>query len=84
MSALPLIADTIQPLCGWVCGIAALLLLLVHVVLMSAQALGILVSEKEEPLTEVRMDVVDVAWQLQFDPQLHTAGTVVPRRACAF
>jgi len=22
--------------------------------------------------------------QLQFDPQLHTAGTAVPRRACAF
>ena len=42
-------------------GIAALLLLLVHVVVMSAQALGILVFEKEEPLTEVRMDVIDVA-----------------------
>ena len=42
-------------------GIAALLLLLVHVVVMSAQALGILVFAKEEPLTEVRMDVIDVA-----------------------
>ena len=42
-------------------GIAALLLLLVHVVVMSAQALGILVFEKEYPLIEVRIDVIDVA-----------------------
>jgi hypothetical protein len=39
--------STIQPLCWWVGGIAALLLLLIHVVVVSAQALGILVFEKE-------------------------------------
>ena len=39
--------STIQPVCRWVGGIAALLLLLMHVVVMSAQALGILVFEKE-------------------------------------
>ena len=39
--------STIQPLCRWVGGIATLLLLLMHVVVVSAQALGILVFEKE-------------------------------------
>jgi hypothetical protein len=42
-------------------GIAALLLLFKHVVVVSAQALGIVVFEKEYPLTEVRSDVIDVA-----------------------
>ena len=37
----------IQPLYRWVSGIATLLLLLMHVVVVSAQALGILVFEKE-------------------------------------
>jgi hypothetical protein len=39
--------STIQSLCRWVGGIAAPLLLLMHAVVVSAQALGILVFEKE-------------------------------------
>ena len=39
--------STIQLLCRWVSGIATLLLLLLHVVVVSAQALGVLVFEKE-------------------------------------
>jgi hypothetical protein len=37
------------------------LLLLVLVVVVSAQALGVLVLEEEQPLTPVRIDVIDVA-----------------------
>ena len=53
--------------------------MIMPVVVMSAEALRVLVFEKEQPLTEVGFDVIDVA--CRYDPTFN--GTVsAPRFFC--
>ena len=64
-------------------GFAASFLIPMRIMVMTAQALGILILHEKRLLTLVKVRCDQRGWRVRCDPQLHILGTAAPRQACA-